>query len=416
MVQYDCVIMNLLLDRYENSLLSTGENKRAVRIEVRFTKSLIPAYFDESSDEYERIHILMKTLESKNLIRIIWKNQKTDYVILKVRLVTEQLDEAYRYVGRHPKRGLEEESVALLEKYIDMTVTPDAAAGKLTAPIAVAFFEYLMCRLKKHQSVREYISIENKTETDKFLRACMFVEQNKDPCYIREFSIMHFQDSKYFEQIQDRVAKVFRCFSDEAADMYSEMDTSQILSEYGIYKTPNYVYFKGNVKIIIGEKVIDLSDLKQGIGISGEDLCSISFSDLSGIKKVITIENLTSFFRCNEKACLFIYLGGYHNGIRRMLLKKVYEAIPDALYYHFGDIDAGGFAILKDLRKKTGIKFQSYHMDLDTLKRYKDYGKTLTETDRKRLKKLKEDSEFREVVGFMLENNIKLEQECIIFD
>ena len=106
--------------------------------------------------------------------------------------------------------------------------------------------------------------------------------------------------------------------------------------------------------------------------------------------------------------------GGYHNSIRRTLLKMVYETIPDAKYYHFGDIDAGGFSILQDLRKKTGIPFMSYHMDLDTLKQYRQYGKCLTETDRKRLEKIGEKKEFGEVIGFMLKENIKLEQECII--
>lgn len=92
----------------------------------------------------------------------------------------------------------------------------------------------------------------------------------------------------------------------------------------------------------------------------------------------------------------------------------VYEAIPNAKYYHFGDIDAGGFSILLDLRKKTGIPFVSYHMDLDTLKKYRQYAKELKESDRKRLEKIAEEKEFREVIEFMLEENIKLEQECII--
>ena len=96
------------------------------------------------------------------------------------------------------------------------------------------------------------------------------------------------------------------------------------------------------------------------------------------------------------------------------MLKMVYETIPDAKYFHFGDIDAGGFSILQDLRKKTGIPFMSYHMDLGTLKQYRQYGKCLTETDRKRLEKIGEKKEFDEVIGFMLKENIKLEQECII--
>ncbi len=399
MVQYDRKILSHLLDTYENSLLSTGENKRTIQIEFRFTKTSIPPYFDESSSEYERIHVLMELLEGQNFIRIIWKDDKKDYLIQKVRLVTDHLEEAYQYIGRKPKRELEEENIILLQKYLDAK-----------APITVAFVRYLLERLQNHRSVKEYIVLENRKETEKFLRACVMVEQNRKPCYIREFSIMHFQDSKYFEQIESRIVKVFRQFSYE----YLEMDTLELLSEYGIYRTPNYVYFKGDARISIGEEAVDLSLLNQGIGISGEDLSSIQFSDLSRIKKVITIENLTSFFRYWEKDSLFIYLGGYHNRIRRTLLKMVYETIPYAKYYHFGDIDAGGFSILLDLRKKTGIPFMSYHMDLDTLKKYRQYGKCLTETDRKRLEKIGEEKEFCEVIGFMLEENIKLEQECII--
>lgn len=399
MVQYDRKVLNYLLDTYENSLLSTGENKRRIQIEFRFTKNSIPSYFDESSAEYENIHVSMKLLESKSLIRIIWKDNKRDYLIQKVRLTTEHISEAYRYVGRKPKRGLEEENILLIQKYLDVK-----------APVTVTFAGYLLERLQNHQSVKEYIVLENMKETDQFLQACVLVEQNRKPCYIREFSIMHFQDSKYFEQIENRIAKVFRQFSGE----YTEMDTLELLAEYGIYRTPNYVYFKGDARISMGEKLFDLSLLKQGIGISGEDLEHICFSDLAGIKKVITIENLTSFFRYREEDSLLIYLGGYHNRIRRTLLKMVYETIPYAGYYHFGDIDAGGFSILLDLRKKTGIPFSSYHMDLDTLKQYKQYGKPLTESDRKRLEKLCQEEEFCEVIRFMLEEDIKLEQECII--
>lgn len=405
MVQYDRKVLNHLLDTYENSLLSKGVNKRMIQIEFRFTKTSISAYFDESSDEYESIHVLMKSLESKSLIQIIWKDNKQDYLIQKVRLITDHIEEAYRYVGRKPKRVLEEENTVLLNKYIDLK----SSVGAET-PITVAFVKFLLERIDNHQTVKEYIDLENKKETDKFLQACVLVEQNKKPCYIREFSIVHFQDSKYFEQIEGRVAKIFRQFSRE----YEDMDTLEILAEYGIYRTPNYVYFKGDARISIGEEIVDLSLLKQGIGVSGEDMMSIQFSELGRIEKVITIENLTSFFRYWEENSLIIYLGGYHNSIRRNLLKMVYEAIPDAKYYHFGDIDAGGFSILMDLRNKTGIPFLSYHMDLDTLKQYSRYGKNLKESDRKRLKKMCNNEEFSEVISFMLEEDIKLEQECII--
>ena len=59
MVQYDRMVLNHLLDTYENSLLSIGENRRKVQIEFRFTRTSIPAYYDESSSEYEKIHIFI---------------------------------------------------------------------------------------------------------------------------------------------------------------------------------------------------------------------------------------------------------------------------------------------------------------------------------------------------------------------
>lgn len=399
MVQYDRMVLNHLLDTYENSLLSIGENRRKIQIEFRFTRTSIPAYYDESSSEYEKIHILMNALENKNMITVIWKDHKQGHFIQKVRMNADQIDEIYRYTGRKPKHGLEEENRVFLQKYLNED-----------APVTVNFVGYLLERLENHKSVKEYITLENLQETEKFLRACVSVEQNKTPCYIREFSIQHFQDSKYFEQIESRIIRVFRQFDEE----YKEMDAVELLAEYGIYQTPDFVYFKGDVRLLVEGEEMNLSLLKQGIGISGEDIENIRFSDFSRIQKVITVENLTSFFRYHEENSLLVYLGGYHNRVRRKLLQKIYGAIPAAKYYHFGDIDAGGFLIFLDLRKKTEIPFESFRMDLDTLKQYSQYGKKLTETDKKRLEKLGEEKEFSEVIRYMLEKNIKLEQECII--
>ena len=44
-------ILNYLLDKYENSKLSRGENQRAIHIAFPFNKKTMPKYFDESSLE-----------------------------------------------------------------------------------------------------------------------------------------------------------------------------------------------------------------------------------------------------------------------------------------------------------------------------------------------------------------------------
>jgi len=401
MVQYDKKIINKLLDTYENSLLSLGKNKRNVKIEFRFTKAELPEYFDESSNAYEGVHIQLRALEDKELVKVIWKGQKVDYVIQKVQLNTERLEQAYAYVRRTPKCDLEEENRTFLQSYCN--------DEKGDTPITGEFARYLYERLDNHQSVKEYINLSKPEETRRLFAALSSVEKNSKPCYIREFSIEHFQDSKYFEQLINQVTKIFRRFHSE----YASMDSTEILAEYGIYHTPNYVYFKGDIALTIDGESMNLRMLNQGVGISGEDLWKVAFADLSRIKQVITIENLTTFFRWQESESLIIYLGGYHNSIRRTLLKKLYQELSGISYYHFGDIDAGGFSILRDLRNKTGIPFKMYRMDIETLKCYEKYGKELTESDRMRLKEMEKDEELQEVISYMLLHNVKLEQECV---
>ena len=113
---------------------------------------------------------------------------------------------------------------------------------------------------------------------------------------------------------------------------------------------------------------------------------------------------------------LIVYLGGFHNSILNEFLFKLYNYLGNQVkYLHFGDIDAGGFYIYLNLIHKTGIPFQTWKMDISTLKQYEMYTKPLTLNDRNRLLKLKEEYN-QPVIDYMLKKNIKLEQEIITFD
>jgi hypothetical protein len=68
--------------------------------------------------------------------------------------------------------------------------------------------------------------------------------------------------------------------------------------------------------------------------------------------------------------------------------------------------------ILKHLIDKTGIKFRPLNMDVPTLCKYRKYWKTLSESDKYRLRKLNK-SDYADTIKFMLDNNCKLEQEAL---
>lgn len=402
MVQYDKIVLNKLLDRYESSLLSTGKNERTIHIEWQFTKKNLPAYFDESSEEYEKIHILMQRLEEEKMIYIIWKNNKSGHVIQKVRLNVESLEKVYQVVKRIPKTDLVKQNRMFLEEVLENT----------ESWVSRKFAQYLQERFESNKSVKEFIEIDSLSQTRRLFQAIDAVERNKESLYLREFSIRTFQDSKIFEQMMSKVYHIFRLFNERC----HSMELGEWLADYNIYQTPNYVYLKGKVLIRIGKNQMDLSCFKQGMGISGEDIDKIELTENQSIERIITIENLTTFFRWQEEDSLIIYLGGYHNTVRRNLLNKIYHVYPNASYYHFGDVDAGGFDIYYNLCERTNIPFRMYYMDLDTLQKYEGYGKKLTENDRKRLQGMQEREELKDVIAYMLKQNVKLEQECIECD
>ncbi len=408
MAQYDVKILSGLLDSYENSLLSQGENKVNIHIAFRFTKKTMPEYFNESSLAYDEIHAVVKELERKDFFSVVWKKEKAGHIIQKVILKEEHIDQVYSYLKRTPKADYVNLHLHFLAAW-EQEQKEDVIASKFAA--------YLKERIEKGKSVKEFIDLSDLEKTKNILAMLSLVENNKESCYIREFSIWHFADSKAFESQLGVLGKIIRRFKTDFADM----DIYQILAEYNIYHTPDYVYIKGEGELSFqkGRKtVVDLACLEQGIGISGADVKNIIVSGRGKVKKVITVENLTTFFRWQEENSLIIYLGGYHNSVRRELLSKVYQELPEAEYLHFGDIDIGGFEIYRDLCEKTGIPFQTYHMGIWELKQYEGYTKKLTENDKKRLQVLMGKEWFgqkgiAQVLEYMEEKDMKLEQEVI---
>lgn len=408
MERYDLKILNSLLDSYENSLLSRGENKVQIHISFPFTKKMLPEYFNESSSIYDEIHELMRELERKRFLSIVWKNGNKGHIIQKVLLNVENIEKVYSFLHRTAKSNLVQENLEFLAEW-------KSRCKENT--IASQFLCYLLERLKTGKTVKEFIELSDLKRTKTILETLIFLEENTEPLYIREFSIQHFGDSKILEGLLGTIGKIIRRFQVE----FEEMDISEILAEYGVYHTPDYVYVKGAGKIVVhngAESILDLSPLEHGIGISGADMDKIQIVNENKVEKVITIENLTTFFRWKEEDSLIIYLGGYHNQVRRTLLSKIYENFPDAEYLHFGDIDVGGFRIYQDLCRKTGIPFQTYHMGIEELELYKEYTKKLTENDKKRLEFLMKDQEpellkSMDVLEYMQKYHVKLEQEIV---
>jgi len=136
--------------------------------------------------------------------------------------------------------------------------------------------------------------------------------------YIRNFSTALFKDSKKFQkEFRSTVESILFDYTDEV------VEKDRILNFYNLYENPTYVLIKGNVVIQFTSSVIDVAELQDGIALSNASLENIRKITVKA-GKVITVENLTTYHDLDEKAAVHIYLGGYHNHSKQILLEKIY--------------------------------------------------------------------------------------------
>ena len=387
MTNYKEIILNLLLDKYERSKSFTGDNKVEQRFSVKIA-ALFPKYGDEA--EYDLFNALNEAVIALSEMDFVSFQCKKNGVIENVSLKFTRLYDAYAYLTRTPKAETNRNLIGLLEQY-------DGKSDLLTR-----FCTVQKERIAKNKKA-EYFDGDI-AEYEKLLKAVSMIFDVAEETFIRDFSIRVFGDSKSFEAIKGKVKRLLFQYGDFP-------DEETVLEDLNIVKNPGHIYMKGSALIQISGQSIDLSKLNGDIAISSALLPDIERIIVTG-KRIMSIENLTSFHAFSEKDTFAVYLGGYHNTHRRRFIQQLFKDNPTAIYYHFGDIDAGGFYILLHLRNKTGVPFSPYHMDIPTLQQYRDYTKPLTESDVKRLKKLA-DTEFSDTINYMLTNNCKLEQEAM---
>jgi len=385
---YEKKILNSLVDKYETSKSFIGSNQVNQKFKVCISK-LFTEYTDHSKFEVFRdVNEAIDVLNRKGFIAAKMDSRK---VYENVFLSLDDLSEIYKYLKRKPKNDIHNRLKSLLEEHMyDNEILSEYCKEQLD-------------RIANNRSVKYFNNDFQELESILLaVKEVMLVETEQ---FIREFSIRIFKDSKVFHAIQTKVENLFYEYGD-----FPEKD--QILASFNLVKTPTYVNYKGAGKIILSGQTIDLLKLSSDIAISSMMLRDIERIEVLG-SKVITIENLTSFHRFNEQDFFVIYLGGFHNTVRREFIKKLYSQNPQKQYYHFGDIDVGGFRILEHLKSKTKVPFKPYHMDTDTLVQYKKFSKKLTQNDRINLERLLIHDQYKSVINFMLENNCKLEQEAV---
>lgn len=338
----------------------------------------------------------MHFLQSIGLIKM----REKDGVIVKLLACNDRIEDYYELLKRKRKKEIVEEQFAFFDTWKEK--------GK---SIITLFCEEQLERVRTGKKPTYSLEV-----CEKILRILDYILDNTEELLERELSIMLLADSKLFEEkYRNKVCKILRTYIDFEEKLAGIDDAREqekvILEEFNIFANPSYVYLKGKIRVVLNDG--------QSILMGGEPIALSSdfIKRMESItieaKKVVTVENITSFHRVIDDDSAYIYLAGYHNSEKQALLKKIYTENPGKVWLHFGDVDPDGFYILEHLRKGTGIDFLPMNMGICELKKHSKSCKKLSVADQIKAKNLIEKGRYVEVLKYMLENSCKLEQEII---
>lgn len=407
-------VFNKLIDSYEKKKNYGRDDIKMKRVSITPDK-ILSSYGGRFADIDKDERFTLDLLELEEIGLITLEKDKKSKSICKICAIDEKWDEYYTITKRKTKQEWIEKYIAdysfLAEKYKDNIVISHICNELLN--------ELYDLKLPGGNSHAAYFQ-----RNSVIFSLIHNIMHNQQTLYIREFSQKYLGDTKIFSSsYKHAICKYIYNILDWKSKLpgldikdYSENTLIEyiILGEYHIFPNPVFIYMNGDITLSFNDGSVLQAKRGLPLAISSERIQDIKDITLLN-SNVVTIENKTSFSRFNESDSLAIYIEGYNSSSVSEFIKKINEFCHNVSWYHFGDLDPDGFYILEHLKQTTGIDFVPKYMDLDTLCNYKKYGKKLESNDKTKAKNLLKTGLYCDVVNYMLEHDIKLEQEIVSF-
>ena len=331
--RYCSIILKKLIKKYERRYFRSSSFERS--ISVNFNEKELPEYVNEDSYLYRSdIDEACNSLKNKGFIQFI-KNHK---YIMKVILCISKIDEIYEF--------LEEQRPSLLFDYV---------LNKISFSKSECLSSYLKEIQNGNVSRKSVVQLYDKI--DDLIKIVDSLEILETEQSIRDFSATVLGDSK---RLNNLIANLKVLYNE------SRLSDDEFLLKHKLTKNPSPVLVKGSGRIFINGQKIDLRSIGIPIGLYIDDLSDFSVLLEKEEQIVTTIENLTTFYDYQSKGVI-VYLAGYASNNKIKFLRAIKNS-NYCKFYHFGDMDYGGFAILSDLLVKTELPFEAIYMDINTLK------------------------------------------------
>lgn len=346
----------------------------------------------------------IRELEEQGLVRVTYFSGGSD--VEKITYNLRDIERFYEMKGKRSERSLLEEAWNCVSAY----------RAQAESSWLQAYYDHLLRDIDKGK-YPDHLSSPGVP-----LFQCLnILEKLREPVYVRIFSSQYLGGSKVFEDtLRARVVSIGKDYHPMAD---KAMKDQQVLSQMYLETYSQEMELKGELRIVLAGREVDLSVFPYGAVLNTETLKNAGIAGEQNIKKIVTVENKANYMSMPyEKGTLILFCHGFFSPLERDFLVKLEKEVlepsrqagQEIEYWHTGDLDYGGVRIFRYIRTNIFPQIRPWQMDVEQYERYQRYALEMKPSSLRELKDMKEPL-LQPLIDRIAAEGKVIEQECFLF-
>ncbi|MEO7298783.1 MAG: Wadjet anti-phage system protein JetD domain-containing protein [Verrucomicrobiota bacterium] len=351
-------ILEALARRYEQS--RAGRTGKGTRDLIVSLTDLLEKADCVEGDKYELALRQLRELDGR-LLELIPYHTRDRINISKVRFLPASEIEFYKLIGRLPPQNIRE---AVAQQF--------STAAFAEVPLRWKEGWQNWCEQQRRAALEgnsvEPFDREPTAENTELLTLLPKLLRWEGESLVRFVSCDLCDKSKRLEELaaMEREGEFSGQLRGKLGRILEKITQGEIrtLDALGIVANPRSVLAHGPLRLCLDGDWIDFGKLHGSFRIALNDIQRAEKIETSA-RRCLTVENETSFHELAKlRSGELLLQTSYPGSATLTLLRRMTDTLE---YWHFGDSDAAGFDILRDLQKKSERNFQALHMMKDKI-------------------------------------------------
>lgn len=346
------------LSKYLLNKIANRLNKNTELIptcDILISETRFKDYHFNTQAEREECHAVLALLQREEWLYVEYKQRGFSELQLIERIEIKDSRKLLKALGLTVKADVTSNAISQL-------TSMKSEISKTSA--LVSLIELAICNIAKGRSAYNCKPNEIDTLIASFKAVNWLLDKTNMSGVIdyRTFSVRFFGDTKVFER---KCACLLALLKVITPDELEGANATEILDYWGISRFPPSIKMSGNLMITTNKGTLEIQNAWPFIEVPAEGIQNIQES--GHIDYVLFIENKTTFERYTREVSdhgIIIYTNGFPSSSWQRVVKLLGMRLSkDTHFYHWGDIDAGGFKIFCFIQSLINRNLIAFKMD-----------------------------------------------------